>query len=414
MIDDQLTETFKTEYSNLVAVLCHFYGIQNIQLAEDIVSDTFLHAMKVWSHKGLPNSPKAWLRKVAVNKFKDHYRRNQLFKEKVERNLMQGQQWSEEMMLNDQLISDGLLNMIFAICNANLKIETQICLALRLLCGFSIDQIAAALLSNKEAINKKLFRGKQQLKQYKSSWNQLNPEDYISRIDPVLRIIYLIFNEGYYSNTGSENVKQEFCWEAMRLGLFLSKQAFLPQKNTYALIALMCFHASRMESRTNSAGKYILYLEQDKRKWNTDLIKKGASYLAKSAKGNEVSKYHLEAAIAYWHTTDADDKWDNILDLYNKLILLEDSPLIAMNRTYALAIADSVEAAIGAAQKLKLDNKYYYWLMAELSRLNNDPKQEIEYLNKALTLVKNEGEQDILNNKLEKARQKHGSKETSA
>ncbi|MCB0855142.1 MAG: sigma-70 family RNA polymerase sigma factor, partial [Bacteroidetes bacterium] len=305
MINDQLAETFKAEYSNLVAVLCHFYGIQNIQLAEDIVSDTFLHAMKVWSHKGLPDYPKAWLRKVAVNKFRDHYRRNQIFKEKVEGNLIQNQNGADEIVLNEQLISDSLLNMIFAICNSNLKIDTQICLALRLLCGFSIDQIAAALLSNKENINKKLYRGKQELKKYKSSWNQLNPNDYLSRIDPVLRIIYLIFNEGYYSNTDDENVKQDFCWEAMRLGIFLSKQTFLPQKNTYALIALMCFHASRIDSRTNSSGQYILYMDQDRGKWNTDLIQKGESYLAKSAHGNKVSKYHLEAAIAYWHTTDA-------------------------------------------------------------------------------------------------------------
>jgi RNA polymerase sigma-70 factor (ECF subfamily) len=404
MIDDQLTQTFKTEYSNLVAVLCHFYGIQNIQLAEDIVSDTFLHAMKVWSHKGLPEFPKAWLRKVAVNKFKDHYRRNQIFKEKIAHNLIEYQKRTEEIILNEHLISDGLLNMIFAICNSNLKIETQICLALRLLCGFSIDQIAAALLSNKENINKKLYRGKQQLKKYKSSWNHLNSNDYISRIDPVLRIIYLIFNEGYYSSTANENVQQEFCWEAMRLGIFLSEQTFLPQKNTYALIALMCFHVSRIDSRTNSSGKYILYLEQDKSKWNTDLIKKGEQYLTKSANGNKISKYHLEAAIAYWHTTNSTEKWNNILQLYNRLLILEYSPVIAMNRTYALALANSVEEAITEAKKLNLDNNYYYiWLMAELFRLNNEAEREIEYLTKALRLVKKNGERDILKIKLEKA-----------
>ncbi|MEZ4850863.1 MAG: sigma-70 family RNA polymerase sigma factor [Bacteroidia bacterium] len=406
MINDQLAETFKAEYSNLVAVLCHFYGIQNIQLAEDIVSDTFLHAMKVWSHKGLPDYPKAWLRKVAVNKFRDHYRRDQIFKEKVEGNLIQNQNGADEIVLNEQLISDSLLNMIFAICNSNLKIDTQICLALRLLCGFSIDQIAAALLSNKENINKKLYRGKQELKKYKSSWNKLNPNDYLSRIDPVLRIIYLIFNEGYYSNTDDENVKQDFCWEAMRLGIFLSKQAFLPTKNTYALIALMCFHASRIDSRTNSAGQYILYMDQDRGKWNTDLIKKGESYLAKSAHGNKVSKYHLEAAIAYWHTTDAADKWNNILQLYNKLLTLEYSPVIAMNRTYALARANSVQEAITEARKLNLENNYYYfWLMAELFRLAQETEREIEYLNKALELAKKSGEKDILGSKLEKARQ---------
>ncbi len=404
MVNNQLTETFRAEYGNLVAVLCHFHGIQNIQLAEDIVSDTFLHAMKVWSHKGIPDHPKAWLRKVAVNKFRDYYRRNQTFKEKVKGNYIQSQKQAEEIVLNEQLISDGLLNMIFAICNSTLKIDTQICLALRLLCGFSIDQIAAALLTNKENINKKLYRGKQQLKKHKDSWNQLNPDDYIVRIPPVLRIIYLLFNEGYYSSVSDENIRQDFCWEAMRLAIFMSKQTFLPQKDTFALIALMCFHASRFDSRTNSNGQYILYLEQDKSKWNSELIRKGEYYLAKSANGNKVSKYHLEAAIAYWHTTEAPDKWNNILQLYNKLLTLEYSPMIAMNRTYALALANSVQEAITEARKLNLDDNYYYfWLMAELFRLNKEPDKEIEYLNKALDLVSKNAEKDILKTKLEKA-----------
>ncbi|MEM7009173.1 MAG: DUF6596 domain-containing protein [Thermodesulfobacteriota bacterium] len=413
MIDNQITQIFKSEYSNLVAVLCHFYGIQNIQLAEDIVSDTFLQAMKVWAHKGVPDFPKAWLRKVAINKFKDHCRRDQIFKEKVESKLIQHNEQVEEIILDEQLISDGVLNMIFAICNSNLKIEVQICLALRLLCGFSIDQIAAALLTNKENINKKLYRGKQQLRKYKSNWNQLTLDDYISRIVPVLRIIYLIFNEGYYSNTGSNNVKQDLCWEAMRLGIFLSEQTFLPKKNTYALIALMCFHASRIDSRTNSSGKYILYLDQDKSKWNTDLIKKGEYYLTKSANGNEVSKYHLEAAIAYWHTTETPEKWDNILQLYNRLIILEYSPLIAMNRTYALALANSAEEAILEAKKLNLtDNYYYFWLMAELFRMNKDYKMEIKYLHKALNSAKKSSEKEILNTKLEKASREQSTERT--
>ncbi len=404
MVDNQLTEIFRTEYGNLVAVLCHFYGIENIQLAEDIVSDTFLHAMKVWSHKGVPDFPKAWLRKVALNKFIDYYRRNQTFKEKVKDNYIQNQKQADETILNEQLISDGLLNMIFAICNSNLKIDTQICLALRLLCGFNIDQIATALLTNKENINKKLYRGKQQLRKYKASWNQLNSNDYVARVAPALRIIYLLFNEGYYSSSSDKNIRQDFCWEAMRLAIFMSEQTFLQKKDTYALIALMCFHTSRFDSRTNSNGQYILYMEQDKSKWNSDLIKKGEYYLAKSANGIEVSKYHLEAAIAYWHTTEAHDKWNNILQLYNRLLILEYSPVIAMNRTYALALANSTQEAIIEARKLNLDDNYYYfWLMAELFRLNKEPDKEIEYLNKALGLVNKTSEKNILKTKLEKA-----------
>lgn len=405
MFDQQLADIFRTEYGKLVAVLCHVHGIQNIQMAEDIVSDTFLQAMKVWSHKGVPENPKAWLRTVAVNKFRDLYRRKKTFKEKVEGNYLLNQEQAEEIILTEELISDGLLNMMFAICHSKLKIDQQICLALRLLCGFGIDQIAAALLGNKENINKKLYRGKQQLRKYKASWNQLTPTDYVARLAPVLRIIYLLFNEGYYSRVSDENIRQELCWEAMRLAIFLSEQTFLPKKDTYALIALMCFHASRFDSRTNAHGQYLLYLEQDKSKWNAQLIRKGEVYLSKSAHGDKLSKYHLEAAIAYWHTTEAPDKWNNILQLYNRLLILEYSPVIAMNRTYALARANSAEEAIVEAKKLNLEhNDYYVWLMAELFHLNQEADKEIEYLQKALESVKKTSEKEILNRKLEKAR----------
>jgi len=404
-MEQQLSKTFQAEYSNLVAVLCHFYGIQNIQLAEDIISDTFLQAMKVWSHKGVPDNPKAWLRKVAINKYKDHFRREKLFQEKIQPQLTHAQKDLEEIVLDEQIISDGLLNMIFAICNANLKIETQICLALRLLCGFSIEQIATALLSNKETINKKLYRGKQTLKKYRSDWNTLQPNDYITRIGPVLRIIYLLFNEGYYSHSSDQNVKQELCWEAMRLALFLTEQSFLPQQDTQALIVLMCFHASRMDSRLSPTGQHILYLEQNRQKWNKDLIRQGELYLSRSAKGNKVSKYHLEAAIAYWHTTDADNKWNQIVLLYDQLLNLEQSPIIAMNRIYALARSSSVSEALQEAKALNLDSNYYYWLMAELYRLNQDSPNEIQFLNRALATARNKEEARILKEKLDKALQ---------
>lgn len=400
---EEISKIFKTEYSNLVAVLCQYYGLNDIQTAEDVVSDTFLTAMKSWSHNGVPDQPKAWLRKVASNKVKDLFKRNQLFREKVMPTFLVNEAGHQESgeVLSDAIISDSQLNMIFRVCHPSLKVDAQICLALRILCGFNIEEIAIALLSQKGTINKKLYRAKQTLKAEKETWEALDQKDYEERLGSVLRIIYLIFNEGYYSSISDVDIREDLCWEAMRLGVFMSKQARLPQGEILALLALMCFHASRLNSRTDQNGQYILYTAQDRSLWNQALIKKGEQYLSQSASGNDISKYHLEAAIAFWHCTDAEEKWKNILQLYNRLLIIAYSPVVAMNRTFALAHAHSVQEAIGEALKLNLS----YSLLAELHRMDGNISREIEYLNLSIQCAKKSSEVSLLNRKLEKAKQ---------
>ncbi|TRX58835.1 sigma-70 family RNA polymerase sigma factor [Fulvivirga sp. M361] len=404
MDDKQLSEIFKSEYSNLIAVLSNYYGLTDLQLAEDIVSDTFLRALKAWSHKGIPEFPKAWLRKVAQNLLNEHYRRKKIYDEKITPELGAGNQQFNITEITDKIIEDSQLHMIFVLCDPKLKIESQLCIALRILCGFNIEEIAGALLSNKETINKKLYRAKKVIKERDRVETDLTSKQYVDRLDNVLRVIYLMFNEGYYSGKNEENVRYEMCWEAIRLGLFLSEQKIFPKQKIYALIALMCFHASRLEARTSGENGDLLYHEQDKRKWNKDLIQKGRKYLNLSAVGNSVSKYHLEAAIAYWHTEETEGKWNNILQLYNKLLTIDYSPVIAMNRTYALARANSVDEAIQEAHKLELkDNHHYFCLLAELYHMNNNSDKETEYLNKAIEFATKENEKELINNKLEKA-----------
>ena len=404
MYDEQLSEIFKSEYSNLIAVLSNYYGVADLQLAEDIVSDTFLKALKTWSHKGIPEYPKAWLRKVAQNLLIEHYRRKKIYDEKITPELGDGNQQITTTEITDKIIEDSQLHMIFVLCDPELNNESQLCIALRVLCGFNIDEIAKALLSNKEAINKKLYRAKKALKERKRIETNLAPKDYTDRLNNVLRVLYLLFNEGYYSSAKEENIRHDICWEAMRLSIFLSEQTILPKQKVNALIALMCFHASRLEARTLGENGDLLYHEQDRKKWNQALIHKGKIYLKHSAAGNMVSKYHLEAAIAYWHTDETEGKWDHILQLYNKLLTIEYSPIIAMNRTYALAQANSVDEAIHEAHKLDLKNNHHYLcLLAELYRMNGNIDQEISYLNRALKLANKENEKLLIQKKLKEA-----------
>ena len=403
MDNEQLSEIFKSEYSNLIAVLSNFYGVTDIQLAEDIVSETFLRAMKSWSHKGIPEFPKAWLRKVAQNLLTENHRREKIYNEKITPELGSTPQQAENIEITNQIIEDSQLQMIFVLCDPKLNRESQLCLALRILCGFSIEEIAKALLSNKESVNKKLYRAKKSIKERGRIEPNLTPSQYISRLDSVLRIVYLIFNEGYYSSVNEVNIRHDICWEAMRLCLFLAKQKDFPKGKIYALTALMCFHASRLNARTLGENGDLLYHEQDKNKWDKELIKKGKKYLTFSSVGEAISKYHLEAAIAYWHTVETKNKWDNILQLYNKLLTIEYSPVIALNRTYALAKANSVDEAIQEARKLDLkESPHYYCMLAELFRMNNNTDKEAHYLNQALQFANKENERKLILKKLEK------------
>lgn len=397
---------FRTEYGKLVAVLCKAFGLSNIQVAEDIVSDTFVQAYSTWGIKGIPDNQVGWLYTVAKNKTRDYLRREKVRIEKIEPNLQYQQERSYDidLDLSKENISDSQLRMIFAICHPSLKKESQIILALRILCGFGITEIAAALLSNKETTNKRLYRAKNSLREQQVLIDFPEPHEINNRLDTVLTTLYLLFNEGYYSNSDDKTLRRDLCLEAMRLLILLTQNSSTNLPRVNALLSLMCFHASRMEARLTEEGELILYEDQDRNLWNKELIEKGEYYLNKSSTGTQLSKYHLEAAIAYWHTQEEDqEKWDNILQLYNYLLRLEYSPIAALNRTYALAKANDPEKALQEALKLKLENNsLYHCLLAELYTQCKQLKKATEQLNHALTLTKSKSARCMILRKLEK------------
>jgi RNA polymerase sigma factor (sigma-70 family) len=259
-----LKHLFQQEFSKMVAVISKRFGLQHIEIAEDIVSETFLLATETWEKKGTPEHPTAWLYVVAKQKTLYHFRRNKIFENKVIPELTSGRETNEEIDLNftQQNIRDSQLQMLFAICTPAIASEAQIGLALRILCGFGIDEIAEAFFSNKETINKRLFRAKEKLRTEKITM-ELPPEDEIAnRLDNVLHIIYLLFNEGYYSTTQNQILQNELCFEALRLGVMLTEYERTNLPKTNALVALMCFHASRFSARQTSEGVVVLYEQQ--------------------------------------------------------------------------------------------------------------------------------------------------------
>ncbi len=399
---------FRTEYRKIVSVLSKRFGFDQIETAEDIASDTFLTAAQTWSMKGIPPEPIAWLYTVAKNKARNHLQRNHLFDNSIAPGIKRNTDSTEEtdIDLSPQNIRDSQLQMMFAICHPSIPAESQVGLALRILCGFGIEEIADAFLSNKETINKRLFRAKEKLRQEKVTIAFPGEQDIRSRLNTVLTTLYLLFNEGYYSESSDAVLREDLCQEAMRLVQLLLDNETTNLPVVHALYALMCFHASRFEARKNENGDIILYQDQDESLWDYALITKGAYHSQLAATGNELTKYHLEAAIAYWHTQKADtkEKWENILQHYNRLLQLEYSPIAALNRTYALSKANSREEAILEAEKLHLTaNHYYYMLLGELYS-GLDQTKALQNLQQSHSLAKTQSDKQLIQKKIEKLR----------
>lgn len=392
---------FRLEYSKMTAVLCRHFGLGNIAVAEDIVSETFLKATELWASNVLPENPTAWLYTVARNKAKDYLKRNAIFEAQVKIEI-KPEERENDWDFNEENISDSQLAMIFAVCNPGNSTEAQICLALQILCGFSIEEITDAFLSKKETIKKRLFRAKNVLRQDNFQIRTLQEAGISSRLDAVLKTLYLLFNEGYFSKSNDQLIRRELCSEAIRLALILTENTWTNVPKTNALLALMCFQSSRLAARADDSGATILYEQQDKGLWSQELIDKGNYYLVNACSGTEVSKYHLEAGIAYWHTTPTDQhKWDHILKLYNQLILMEYSPVTVLNRAFAFAKVYGNEKGIRETEKLQLkDSAEYHALLAYL-HTNTAADKAIDLYQKAIDLTKSLPEKKTLRREME-------------
>lgn len=373
-----------------------------MEIAEDIVSDTFLSALETWPYKGIPENPKAWLYAVAKNKTKNYILKTSNFENNIAHQIFQISEISTEIDLSERNISDSQLQMLFAICHPSISQESQIALALKILCGFGIEEISSAFLTNKETINKRLFRAKEKLKSEKIKIEFPSENQVEERIDTVLLTLYLLFNEGYYSENQDTVIRKDLCFESIRLLELLIENYGHKIPKIHALYALMCFHSSRFDARKDQNNQTVLYQNQDENLWDKALIEKGIFHLHLASKGETASKYHIEASIAYWMTIkqDSKEKWEQVLKLYNLLLFQEYSPIAALNRTFALSKVYGNEIAIAEAEKLKLEsNPFYFSLLAELY-LTIDLLKAKQNLEKALSLSNSNHEKEILHKKI--------------
>ncbi len=400
---------FRHEASKLVAVLTGIFGIARLQLAEDVVQEAMVRALQTWPYYGVPQNPAAWLTQTAKNLALDLIRREKRFLDKqpeiiasVEQRLAGGE--ADAAPGFDDEIKDDRLRLMFACCHPLIPQEAQTALALKTLCGFSPGEIAKAFLTSEAAIAKRLTRARQRIQEQGIPFEIPGGAELSSRLEGVLQILYLLFNEGYKASSGESLVRAELCHEAIRLATLLAGHPAARQPRTHALLALMLLDAARLPARTDAEGNILRLREQDRAVWDREMIARGIWHLSQSAAGEVISEYHVQAGIAACHCTAPDyaaTDWPRILALYDSLVALNDSPVVALNRAVAVAHvhgpAEGLAAVAAIPDRRPLES--YYLLNAVLGDFEaqrEDFPTAAEHLREAIRLTEVKSERSFL------------------
>jgi len=409
---------FRHEHGKMVSVLTKILGSQNIDLAEDVVQDALVEALNQWQYGDIPENPSGWMFRVAKNKALNQLKREQYKREYSSEAAYLLQSDSNDplnALFSEQEIRDDQLRMIFTCCHPAITPDSQVALALKTLCGFSIPEIAKAFLTTEENINKRLVRARQKIRDDHIPFEVPSGKDLEQRLQTVLETIYLLFNEGYSASKGDDIIRYELCEEAIRLAQMLAGSSAISRKgNVYALLALMFLNASRFRARQDKDGNLLTMAEQDRSLWDRQFMGSGFYYLQQSMQNNELSMYHILAAISanYCAAQDyASTDWNTILSLYNNLLEFDRSPLILLNRAIALAKVDGPEKGLSELEQIENNPalKFYhlfYSTRAEFYIQLNDFSHAVSSLEKAMELAPLQAERDLLKKKLDASRNK--------
>ena len=339
----QLAEHFfRHEYGRLVAILARRTGAQHIEAVEDAVQGALMSALETWTLGGVPDDPTAWLFRVARNRLWDAWRKETRHRRLIEENVTAWpaavEQDPEPFLATD--VQDDLLRMLFVCCDEAIPTESQLVLALKVLCGFEVREIALRLFTSDANVYKRLGRARERLRATPPRTDELTSEQYVSRLTGVRTILYLMFTEGYLSTHAETAIRRELCAEAMRLTDILANHPIGRSPETSALLALMHLHTARLSARQDDAGGLLLLEEQDRALWDQGDVALGLSWLARSAEGNDFTRYHAEAAIAAEHClapSFAATRWEKVVECYELLERVAPSALHRLNRAVAVA-----------------------------------------------------------------------------
>lgn len=404
---------FRHEGAKMVAILTRIFGIEHLNLAEDVVQEALVRALQTWPFYGVPKNPSAWIMRASRNLALDVVRRRKVFQNKqaeITRLMDRDGAAPGEAIFSEDEISDDRLRLMFVCCHPAIPAEAQIALALKTLCGFSVEEISHAFLTTDAGIAKRLTRAKQKIHQARIPFEIPAGKELEQRSDNVLQSLYLLFNEGYKASSGENLVREELCEEAIRLAELLVAHPAGNQPKTHALLALMLLNAARNPTRLDSAGNLLRLQEQDRTRWNKAMIARGMFHFAKSAAGDELSEYHLQAGIAACHCAAKDYEstdWQKILALYDRLAEFDQSPVVALNRAVAIANIRGAKAGLQAVRRIRNLNKlssYYllYAVLGELEMESGNLQTAAEQFRKSFELAETKSERAFLLKRLQR------------
>jgi RNA polymerase sigma factor (sigma-70 family) len=399
---DPLDPLFRRESGRMVAALTRIFGVGHLALAEDVVQEALCRALESWTIRGWPENPSAWLMATAKNSAIGMLRR--------ERTAQTLAPEVRRLLETEEDLSAGpsdQLRMMFSCCHPRLREEAQVALVLHILCGFSVGEIASAFLSNEEAIKKRITRAKKVLAGSKRLF-ELTDADFAARLSAVHRALYLLFNEGYHGASPESAIRAELCQEAMHLAGLLREHPLTATPATYALLALMCLHAARLPARVDEAGDLSMLFDQDRSRWDSALVAEGMKLLDLSATGTELSEYHVEAAIASVHAVarrPEDTAWETIVSLYDTLMAIRPSPVVALGRALAIAEARGADRGLEAIHAIAdsdrlADYPFYSAALGELALRSGKPEIARVHLRTALSLARNPAERRLIERRL--------------
>ncbi|MBC7935356.1 MAG: sigma-70 family RNA polymerase sigma factor [Rhizobacter sp.] len=398
---------FRNERSRLIATLAKLFGLQQLQLAEDIAQEALLDALANWPVNGIPGNPKAWLYRVAKNKAIDVFKRKKhldTIVSELSNSANAIEKEIDNIFLDDE-IKDSQLQMLFACCHPSVPEDGQVMFMLKTLCSLSVAEIARAYLTSTDAVEKRIYRVKKKLREENIQLVIPSPQELLARLDAVLRAIYLLFNEGYNSSQPDRVIRKDLSGEAMRLCELLIEIPLTNLPFTNALMALMCYQSSRFDARMDADNHIITLENQDRHKWDVELINKGHYYISHAITREIISKYQVEAAISYWYAVAQDlagTNWAEIFNLYNLLIQFDPSPMILLNRLIVQARIDGHESVLPHLLQLPglEKNHLYYSSIAIFYQQLNQPALAVENYLKAMRLTHSLAEKKLLQDRI--------------